>query len=73
MVWVSNVRCDNCGARHPVAPSASWANAFRDEYPCWKCGSTDYYNWSNVTEKWVSHAIWWKPWTWNTGHWEGKT
>ena len=72
MGWQNNVRCDECGAIHKYAPSAGWANAFRTKYPCWKCGSTEHYNWSDVTERWVSTSFWWNPITWGNGFWQRK-
>jgi len=38
---------------------------------CPACGSED--KWNKITSRYLSDSVWFKPWTWGTGHWEDKT
>ena len=62
--WHKYTVCVKCGYRATYGVSDIW-NAFGD--PCPDCGHS---KWTEIVSKWHSDAVWYKPWTWWSGHWE---
>jgi hypothetical protein len=56
--WCGMFRCSECEhmGRH-------------DRICCPKCDSK---MWGHVIVRWVSKAVWYKPWTWLSGEWEER-
>ena len=69
MRFSKRCRCLACDAVKSDAPfGASFENAFSYRRLCEECGdSAGYYD---SLERWVDTDIWWRPWTWFSGHWE---
>lgn len=64
-----NVRCNNYHALYwRDQHDASFCNSF-ESYVCGACGHHGFYD---VTERWVSTARLFRPWTWCSGYWEEK-
>lgn len=64
--WTKHFRCP-CGRRHFDIPfNQVW---YLHGEVCGGCGR-DPYEWHEVIGRKVPDAIWWKPWTWFSYHWE---
>lgn len=61
--------CNVCGMRgFPYGTSADLANFLKRL--CKGCGTCGDFEIRIV--RWVSDSVWWKPWTWDRGHWKKK-
>lgn len=65
--WINHRYCPHCGVE--VGPVY-----FRDFHlvAARLCESCGYYGggWLDVRVRWLSEAVWYKPWTWLRGEWE---
>jgi len=75
--WQRRAVCNKCGWHFKVNhydSQITWGIGVCPECgnasPTWKRGRDD--NWHLATMRWVDDGVWWKPWTWDKGHWEIK-
>ena len=64
--WHSRAVCPVCGW-HAPALDGTHSSAPKK---CRQCGAELTLRWRITTMRWVSRAIWSRPWTWGSGRWE---
>jgi predicted amidophosphoribosyltransferase len=65
--WHWHAVCPRCGRHAPALDGTVETMIAR---ACGECGLPASSAWSIVSKRWVSEAIWWRPWTWGNGWWE---
>lgn len=69
--FIHNIRCLECNSLYTKNDTlqASFYNGF-ESYICKNCGCSGCF--FDSSEKWISEAVWCKPWTWWQGKWVGN-
>lgn len=64
---------------HAVCPRCGWHGPALDgdvgslrAVRCGGCGGPVSADWGMVRMRWRSAAVWWRPWSWGRGVWEGE-
>lgn len=63
--WMKACKCKECGAFKETIFDAYSCD---DHYICECCGAKK--SWLDSVVKVVSDAVWWKPWTWFSWHYQ---